>query len=428
MDPLGLGLAVDPDATLLFCGFVGGGVALGTVSGLTPGIHANTFALLLAGVAPSIPGPVRYVGAAMLAAGVVHTFLDVVPALALGVPDPAMASSALPGHRLVLAGRGREALRLSALGSAGAVAFAVPLAVPMTRAMTAVYPTLRAHLPLLLAGVVVVLVATESTTVGRVGAALSVAASGALGAVALDLPPGGLVDSGGMLAPIFTGLFGAPVLLDALTGEGVPPQDDANVTASRRSVAGFALAGTLSGAVVGYVPGVSSAIAATVALLAVPDGGGAAGGGWGRPERSADGARGFVVTTSGVNTANTVFALLALIALGTPRTGVMVAMSDAGVPLDLPLLLGSVLVAAACGFVLVVTLGDAYLRLVGRADYTRLSVSVLCLVVAVIAVLTGPLGVAVFGASTVVGLVPVTFGARRASLMGVLLVPLIFGL
>ncbi|WP_135364333.1 tripartite tricarboxylate transporter permease [Halosimplex halophilum] len=421
MDQLGPGLAVDPSATLLFCGFVAGGVALGTVSGLTPGIHANTFALLLAGVAPAVPGPVRYVGAAMLAAGTVHTFLDVVPALALGVPDPAMASSALPGHRLVLAGRGREALRLSALGSAGAVVLAVPLAIPMTRAMTAAYPTLRAHLSLLLAGVVVLLVATESTNLGRVGAALSVAASGGLGAVALDLPPGGLVDSGGMLAPIFTGLFGAPVLLDALTGEGVPPQDDPAVTTAPRTVAGFALAGTLSGAVVGYVPGVSSAIAATVALLAVPGGGGIG------AEREPDGARGFIVTTSGVNTANTIFALLALIALGTPRTGVMVAMDEAGVPLDLPLLLGSVLAAAACGFVLVVTLGDGYLRLVGQADYTRLSVSVLCLVVVVIAVLTGPLGVGVFAASTVVGLVPVKFGARRASLMGVLLVPLILG-
>jgi len=418
---LGLGLAVDPEATLLFCGFVGGGVALGTVSGLTPGIHANTFALLLAGLAPAIPGPVRYVGAAMLAAGVVHTFLDVVPALALGVPDSAMASSALPGHRLVLAGRGREALRLSALGSGGAVLLAVPLAIPMTRGMTAAYPTLRAHLPILLGGVVLVLVLTESTTAGRAGAALSVVASGALGAVALDLPPGGLVDSGGMLAPIFTGLFGAPVLLDALAGGGVPPQDDANVTVPRRAVAGFALAGTLSGAVVGYVPGVSSAVAATVALLAVPSGSGMG------TERERDGARGFVVTTSGVNTANTIFALLALIALGTPRTGVMVAMDGAGVPLDLPLLLGSVLVAAACGFVLVVTLGDGYLRVVGRTDYTRLSVGVLCLVVVVIAVLTGPVGVGVFAASTVVGLVPVRFGARRASLMGVLLVPLILG-
>ncbi|ESS06042.1 MAG: putative membrane protein, partial [uncultured archaeon A07HB70] len=94
------------------------GVCLGTASGLTPGVHANAFALLLAAGAGALPGPALAVGAAMLAAGVVHTFLDVVPALALGVPDPSMAASALPGHRLVLAGRGREALRLSALGSA----------------------------------------------------------------------------------------------------------------------------------------------------------------------------------------------------------------------------------------------------------------------------------------------------------------------
>lgn len=52
MEPLGVRLVFEPERTLLFCGFLAGGVALGTISGLTPGIHANTFALLLAGVAP----------------------------------------------------------------------------------------------------------------------------------------------------------------------------------------------------------------------------------------------------------------------------------------------------------------------------------------------------------------------------------------
>jgi putative membrane protein len=411
LSPLALGVGFAPERALLFCGFLLGGIALGTVSGLVPGIHANTFALLLAGVAPSVPGPIVFVGAAMLAAGTVHTFLDVVPALALGVPDPAMASSALPGHRLVLGGQGREAVRLSALGSAGAVVFAVPLALPMTEVMTRAYPTLRANLPLVLGGVALGLVATERDAVAAVGAVCSLAASGVLGAVALDLPAGGLVGAGGMLAPIFTGLFGAPVLLDALTGEGVPAQAEPTVTTPRRSVARFAFVGTLSGAVVGYLPGVSSAVAATFALLATDDGG----------------PRGFVVATSGVNTANTIFALFALVALGTPRTGVLVAVDQTGVPLDLPVLLGSVLVAAAAGFVLVVTLGDGYLRVVGNTDYTRLSIGVLCLLVVVLAVLTGPLGIGVFAAATVVGLVPVKFGARRANLMGVLLVPLALG-
>ena len=94
--------------TLLAFAFVAGGIALGTASGLLPGLHANNMAFLLAGVAPSVPGPPLYVAMAMLSAGVVHTFLDVVPSLALGVPDASMAAVALPGHRLVLEGRGRE--------------------------------------------------------------------------------------------------------------------------------------------------------------------------------------------------------------------------------------------------------------------------------------------------------------------------------
>jgi len=404
----GLDVVVRPETTAAALAFVATGVALGTASGLTPGLHANTFALLLAAAAPTLPGPPRLLGVAMLAAGVVHTFLDVVPALALGVPDPAMAPSALPGHRLVIQGRGREALRLSALGSGLAIVFAVPLALPVTELMRRAYPFIEAHLAVVLTAVVVLLVTTESTARGRLGAALAVAGSGALGLLALDHPTGGLVDAGGMLMPLFTGLFGAPILLDALDGEGVPPQADAAVTDSRRAVGGVALLGTLSGAVVGFVPGISSAIAATGALVATPR----------------RGPRAFVVATSGVNTSNAVFALFALVALGSPRTGVLVAMRDAGVPLDLPLLLASVGIAAAAGFVLVVTLGDRYLAWVGRRDNARLSLTVLAFLVALVALVAGVAGLLAFAGSTVVGLVPARFGARRATLMGVLLVPL----
>ncbi len=408
----GVRLVVAPRTTLLALAFVAGGAALGTVSGLTPGLHANNFALLLASVAPAIPGPPRFVGAAMLAAGVVHTFLDVVPALALGVPDAAMAASALPGHRLVLAGRGREALRLSALGSGAAVALAVPLSVPVTRLMTAVYPVVDAHLALVLVALAALLVLTESGPLARVGGVLALALSAGLGVVALPLSPDAPLDAGGMLAPLFGGLFGAPLLLDAARGGGVPDQDDAALALGGRSLGVAAASGTLSGAVVAYVPGVSSAVAAVLALLAAPV-----------PE----GSRGFLVVTSGVNTANTVFALFALVALGTPRTGVLVAVDDAGVPLALPLLLASVALASVVGFLLVPPVGDRYLRLAGRVDYRRLSGVVLAGLAGVAFLFAGLLGVAAFVAAGVVGMVPPRFGARRVHLMGVLMGPLALG-
>ena len=403
-----VGYVVQPELTVATLLAIGGGIVLGTVSGLTPGIHANTFALGLAAAAPAIPGPPRLVGAAMLAAGTTHTFLDVVPAMALGVPDPAMAASALPSHRLVIAGRGREALRLSAMGSGLAVALAVPLAIPVTLGMTRLYPMLSANLPFLLGLVAVALVLTEGDSIGRVGATIAMGASGLLGVVTLPLTPDGVLSVGSMLMPLFAGLFGAPVLIESVGGAGVPPQDDATVALSKGSVGAVALIGTVAGAVVGYVPGVTAAIAASGALAVL----------------SGSGPRGFVVATSGVNTATAVFALFALLSLGTPRTGVLVAFDSTDAPLALGLLLASVAVAATAGFVLVPVLGDRYLAVVGRLDPTRLAVTVLCLLVVLSWLFAGPVGVAAFTAATAVGLVPARFRARRANLMGVLLVPL----
>ncbi|MFC6942414.1 tripartite tricarboxylate transporter permease [Salinirubellus sp. GCM10025818] len=397
--------ALSPEATLATLGFVLGGVVLGTCSGLVPGLHANNVALLLAAVAADVPGPPRLVGAAVLAAGVVHTFLDVVPALALGVPDPSMAATALPGHRLVLEGRGREAVRLSALGSGLAVLLAVPLALPITRGMVAVYPTLRAHLPLALGLVAVLLVVTERGGFAMVGAVAAFSLAALLGWATLDLDPSAPLSVGGMLAPLFAGLFGAPVLVESVGGGGVPPQDDATVTLPGSSIAGLGFVGTLSGAIVGYVPGVSSAVAATVSLLTTP----------GR-----HGARGFLVTTSGVNTSNTIFALFALVALGSPRTGVLVAFERSGAPIDLAFLLPAVGLAAIAGFCLVLLVGDRYLDLVGNVDNTRLAAGVLCLLAGVSLLFAGVVGVLVFLVASLVGLVPARFGARRVHLMGVL--------
>lgn len=405
-------VAVAPRETLFALSFVTGGIVLGTTSGLVPGLHANNMALLLAGVAPSIPGPPLYVGMAMLAAGVTHTFVEIVPALALGVPDAAMAVAALPGHRLVLEGRGREALRLSALGSAFAVVLAVPLALPVTWLMVSAWPTIRANLTAVLLGIAAALVLTERGTASKLMGALSFLLSALLGLATLDLDPRAPLAAGGMLAPLFAGLFGAPVLIDAIGGEGVPPQDDAGVGLAARELVGLGALGTVSGAVVGYVPAVSSAIASTLALLAVP----------GRY-----GARGFVVATSGVNTANTIFALFALVALGSPRTGVLVAVEAADVPLSVSHLLAAVALAAVAGFGLVVTLGDWYLAVVGNADATRLSLAVLAALAVLSFLFAGVVGVIVYLAATVIGLVPARFRARRANLMGVLIGPLVFG-
>ncbi|WP_311171906.1 tripartite tricarboxylate transporter permease [Halobellus ordinarius] len=413
------------------------GVGFGTLTGLVPGLHVNNVAFLLVGVAPSIDGPAAAVGAAILAAGVVHTFLSIVPALVLGVPEAATAPGALPGHRLVLAGRGREAIRLSALGSSVALVAAVALAVPLSQVIAAGREYLFAALPFLLAAVAALLVLAEPTRRARLGGLFCLAAATALGFLTLDLPASGPLSPEGaasMLAPLFGGLFGAPVLLDALDAEGaIPPQDGTTFGLTRIETLRAALAGTGGGALVGYLPGVSAGVAAVLAL------GGA--GGSGPAGRGAD--RAYVVATSGADTATAVFAVASLAVLGAPRSGVTVALTELGTggnggataggsaaatgTLGLGGLLLVIVLAAGLGTVVLVSVGDWYLRLVRRLPRQPLVLAVIGLLLALSLGFAGVLGGAVFALATLVGLLPPRLGARRVHLMGVLLGPLALG-
>ncbi len=410
MDVFGIRIVFAPANSAELFGFVLLGVALGTISGLTPGIHANNFALLLAAGAAAIPGPPLLLGVVMLAAGVVHTFLDVVPAIAFGVPDADMFATALPGHQLVLLGNGREALRLSALGSGLAVLAAIPLSIPITYAMVKIYPVLYPHMSILLLGVAGFLVITDRSLISKIGAVIAFGGSAVLGATLLDVTPNAPLDGGGMIAPLLAGLFGAPILLDSLAGKGIPAQPSAVISVAPSFILLTAIAGSIAGAIVGYLPGISSAIAAIIILSLYP---------------KANGPRGFIIATSGVNTANTIFALFALVALGSPRTGVLVALDQTGVPLNLPVLLLTIACAAAFGFVLVWKIGDHYLRFIGQINYTRLGIAIFVGLILTAFVFAGSLGLFAFLLSAVFGMIPPRLGARRVNLMGVLIGPIV---
>lgn len=412
MDPLAVETILTPHRSVQIALAIIGGTALGSISGLVPGLHANNFALLLASVIPALAIDPLLGGVAMLAAGVTHTFLNAVPALAIGVPDAEMAVTALPGHRLVMAGRGQEALRLSALGSAIAVVVALPLAVPITAGMSVAYPYVIDRIEYLIAAVAIGLLAAEPTIRRRLVGAITFGLSSGLGLWTLDLDPNAPLEAGGMLAPLFAGLFGAPLLLEAMAGGGIPKQDDGAIRSTPGRVGMTAAAGALAGALVGYLPAISAAIAAVAVLVAFPG-------------DVTD--RGYVVATSGVDTANAIFALFALVAIGQPRTGIMVALDESGVPTNLPVLLSTVLVAGAIGTVLVVTVGDRYLRWVQSVSYTAISITVLAGLLVLSGLFAGLTGIVVFVLAALIGLVPVRLGAYRVHCMGVLMGPIVLG-
>jgi len=105
--------------TLLFISiFIG--FFLGIISGLTPGIHVNNFALVLLALTPlflDIGFEPFYIAVMILSNSVTQTFVDIIPSIFLGAPEADTALAVLPGHRLLMEGRGSEAVRLSAIAA-----------------------------------------------------------------------------------------------------------------------------------------------------------------------------------------------------------------------------------------------------------------------------------------------------------------------
>ncbi|MDZ7688341.1 MAG: tripartite tricarboxylate transporter permease [Halobacteriales archaeon] len=421
---------------VLFCS---AGFVLGCVSGLTPGLHVNNLAFLLAGIAGTASefvAPTGF-GLVMVTAAVTHTFLDILPSIVLGVPDESMALVALPGHRMVLDGDGREAVVLSASGSMLAVAFSFFVAVPVTLVMVRAYSALSAYMPLVLAGTVLFLVLTERG--GEVGthghrkptrrdalavrakALVVLGASGLLGYYVLTLGPdagNALVGEPTLLMPLFVGLFGVPILaVSAFEDADIPEQKPRAVALPRRSVFVNAVGGGFAGSLVGWLPGVSPAVATSFVQSLLPD-----------SEDEPASMRSFIVAVSGVDTSNAVFALLALYYIGLPRSGTMVALTrlDARVGFgDVVAYLVGIAVVSVAAFGVTVALGKYAFGAVRRADYRVLSAAVVAMLVVLTFVFSGIVGLPILVASTVVGLVPNYTRVRRVNCMGALLLPLI---
>jgi putative membrane protein len=95
------------DFIIILC--ASAGLILGAISGLTPGLHVNNFAAMLLAASPILISyglSFYHVSTIILAAAISQTFFDAIPAVFVGAPDSETILTVLPGHSLMLEGRG----------------------------------------------------------------------------------------------------------------------------------------------------------------------------------------------------------------------------------------------------------------------------------------------------------------------------------
>jgi len=409
------------------------GTIIGWMTGLVPGLHVNTVALLLlsmAGVASSFLAGITGIQAGMVplllavviaATAISHTFVNIIPSTFLGAPEQDTALVMLPAHELLRQGHGYRAVALSAAGSAGAIIGGLACIVPFRLLLgspVALYELLVDVMPWVLLAVSVVLIGTEKD-IWHVAAALVLyLIAGVFGLAVFELQPAPLLNlPGSLLFPALSGLFAIPTLLHAMHATAVPEQEvePGGISPGIPDVG----TGTAAGAAVSVLPGVTAAVATVLALVA-------------RGRRRAEN---IIVTLSAVNTSNAFFVLAALFVIGRARSGSATVIQEllsierwhASLPPPaLPLLLISVVVAALASYFFTRAAGRVMARHISSVPYRWVALATIAGIAVMAALFTGPVGLLCLLAGTLVGLLCLEWRVRRSVLMGVLLLPILF--
>ena len=403
----------------------GAGCLLGLAAGLVPGLHVNTLCAIGLSLAPGL-GPTLAIGLCALA--VAHGFASHLPSTYLGAPGEDTLLSALPAHRMLLEGKGLDAVQVSLDGALAGLVLAVALLLPYKWVLGEpgrLLATLDQSMPWVLASVLAFLLARETRRGLRTfaWAAVVLALAGALGLVAGRIEVAALVAvPASALLPLLSGLFGAPALLETLRSHpAIPSQDPVRrpPTAVRRRCRQGIVSGVLAAAMTSMLPGMTSAVAAAAARAG---------------ERQEHDARPVLATLGAIGLAQVVLAFAVLWLSLRARSGLAAAVQQVwpteawavgAPPLALRWLLVAALASGVVAHLAVAAMASRVARWMAAASPRWVASVALAIVAGLVVTLSGLAGIAIFVTATAVGLVPAATGTSRIHLTGCLLIPVL---
>ncbi|MBS3077319.1 tripartite tricarboxylate transporter permease [Candidatus Pacearchaeota archaeon] len=386
------------------------GVLLGTFTGLFPGIHINLVAAtLLASLGYfSRVEPIVLV-VFIVAMAITHTFVDFIPSVFLGAPEEDSFLAVLPGHQLLIEGRGFEAIVMTLYGGLAALPIVLVFSFAYVLFLPGIYEIVRIAIPYLLILVSLYLVLAEEEWILS-GAIFLLA--GFLGMFVFNLPvkeP---------LLPMLTGLFGVSGLIVSLKSKVQIPNQKIKslkeVKLSRKDFWSSIAAGAFSAGVCSFLPGIGSGHAAVM--------GSEISGSVKENQRS------FLFLVGMINTMMMALSFVTIYAIGKTRSGAAVAVSELLGEMtssDLAVIVAMVLASGVLAFFAGLQLAKLFSSRISKLSYRGLSWSVIGLLLVVNLFLTNALGILVLITSSALGVFCIQSRVRRIQLMGVLLVPTI---
>jgi putative membrane protein len=387
------------------------GICAGIVTGLIPGIHINLVSIMLVGLSGWFLGFTEPIvlGAFIIAMAVTHTFLDSIPSIFLGAPDADMVMGVLPGHRLLLEGKGYEAVKLTTIGSLICLIFVVILIPIMIPFVPKIYEFIQPYIGFILIGVVLFMLLKEKGLNGKFWGFFVFFISGVLGMIVLNWP-----NLEQPLFPMLSGLFGVSTLLTSLSNNVEVPKQYVSESIKIKTKNKFKAIGAavFSGSLTGMFPGLGSAQAAIISMQIVGD----------------IGMYAFLILVGGINTVNFVFSLVTLYTLQKARNGAIVAVLEILKSIsvhELVVFLCAALIAGGIATFLALYITKGFSSIISKVNYKKLCIGIISLISVLVIYFSGFIGFVILAVSTAIGIIPALIGVKRSNAMGCLLLPVI---
>ena len=382
------------------------GVIGGIFSGLTPGIHTNLLVTLLFSISPfllAFTSPL-IISALIVSMAITHTFLNVLPAVYLGAPDSeGKILSVLPGHRMLLQGKGYEAVTLTVLGSFLAIILGIALTPLLLKFLPALYSSIKNYIGYLLVIISIYMIFRERK---KFWAFFIFMLAGIFGMSVLNL------NMKEPLFPLLSSLFGVAGLLISLKDNvKIPQQLITKIAIPKMEVVKAMSSAGIVGTFVSLMPGLGPAQAAIIGsqIIKLTD-------------------KGFLILVGSLETLGMVTSFIAITSINKARNGAVVVISrlmETITQKDLIIFLIVEFITGLIAIFLSLKLARIFSSLITKINYQKLCIAIIVLIMGMCFWLSSYLGLFVLIVGSFIGMLPSLIGIGKNHLMGCLLLPVI---
>jgi len=383
------------------------GIIAGTFTGLAPGIHINLVAatlFALSGFFLSLTSPI-VLAVFIVSMATVHSFIDFIPSIFLGAPEESTALSVLPGHKMLLKGKGYEAVRLTTIGCYIGILLLILTVPVLILILPDIYETLGFLVPVFLIIASLFLIIKEKRPFLGLTVFLF---AGILGILTLNLQ---IIKE--PLFPLLTGLFGTSTILVSLKEKTrIPKQKITKEKISSKELAAIVPSSIASSSLCAFLPGLGSSQAAVLSSQLEKNS---------MPEK-------FLVLLGAISTLVLGFNFAALYIIGKARsgTGIIIQKFLSDITLNqLWLFIAIILVSGSIAVFLSLFLAKAFAKNISKINYSKINLAVLIILIIMSIIISGWFSLIVLVTATALGILAINSQVHRIQLMGSIILPVI---